>query len=258
MKAILIAILAMTLVGCQGIKQAATQPAPGAMATGNWEFVLQKSETQNIYVESNIASTSTPGTYNDLGGGSSVFTFDSSAYFSDPAAGGGYEVGGNVSSFTLTVDAQLEVSGMLNQTSGSSIRFTATVDASGTTMTGTFDDGTGSSAPFTASATPGPGGFYDDPTDAIAESISGNVITETSQYGAGTYELATSVGNLATLASDIPMGGNGSVVFWNNSGACSETQCVVWTDVSTRTLWILMNNPAKGTTKVIGVLAPPA
>lgn len=258
MKAILIAIFAMTLVGCQGIQQAATQPAPGAMATGNWEFILQKGGTQNIYVESNIASTSTPGTYGDLGGTSSVFTLDSAAYFSDPAAGGGYQFEGTPSSFTLTVDAQLEVRGMLNKNGGSPINFVGTVDSSGTTISGTFDDGSGSTAPFVAATTQGLGGFYDDATDAIAESISGNVITETSQYGSGNYELASSVGNLAALSSDIPLGGNGSGVFWNNSGACSETKCVVWNDVSTRTLWILTNNPAKGIGRVVGVLAPPA
>jgi hypothetical protein len=258
MKAILITVLAVILVGCQGIKQAASQPAPGAMATGGWEFILQKSGTQNLYVESNIVSTSTPGTYNDMDGSSSLFTLDSSAYFADPAAGGGYQFRGKSSSFTLTVDAQLEVSGILNQSGGSTIRFTGTVGSSGAIMSGTFDDGSGNTAPFTASATQGLGGFYDDATDAIAESISGDVITETSQYGSGDYELTPSVGNFATLSSDIPKGGNGSVVFWNNSGVCSGNQCAVWSDISTRTLWVLMNNPTSGTNKVVGVLAPPA
>lgn len=258
MKAILITILALALCGCQGIKQGATQPAPGTMATGNWEFVLQRSSTQNIYVESNIVNTSTLGTYNDQGGNSSLFTLAPSVYFADPAAGGGYQFGGTVSAFTLTVNSQSEVSGILDQSSGSPIRFTGTVDAGGMTMSGTFDDGSGDTAPFSASATQSLGGYYDDATGAIVESISGNVITETSQYGSGDYNLMPSMGNFAILSSDIPTGGDGTVVFWNDTGVCTENQCAVWIDVSTNTLWVLMNNRNSGTSKVVGVLSPPA
>lgn len=258
MKATLLAILALSLCGCQGIQQTGNQPAPGAMSTGNWEFVLQKSDTQNIYVESNIANTSTAGTYNDHGGGSTLFSLDSSVYLADPASGGGYELGSSVSSFTLIVNSQQEVSAALILQSGSPINFTGTVDPGGMTMSGTFDDGSGDQAPFSASATQGPGGYYYDATDAIGESISSSVITETSQYGSGNYNLMPSRGNFAFLSSDIPTGGNGTIVFWNNSGVCTDNQCAVWFDFSTDSLWILMSNQNPGTSKVIGVLRPPA
>lgn len=258
MKATLLAILALSLCGCQGIQQAGNQPAPGVMATGSWEFILQKSDTQNILVESNIANTGTAGTYNDHGGGSTLFSLDSSVYFGDPASGGGYQLGSTVSSFTLVVNSQEEVSGALTLQAGSPISFTGTVDPGGTTMSGTFDDGSGNTAPFSASATQGLEGFYNDATDAILESISGNVITEISQYGSGDYNLMPSKGNFAFLSSDIPTGGDGNVVFWNNSGVCTDNQCAVWVDVSTNSLWILMGNQNSGTSKVVGVLRPPA
>ncbi len=228
------------------------------MATGNWEFILQKSDTQNILVESNIANTSTAGTYNDHGGGSTLFSLDSSVYFADPATGGGYQLGSAVSSFALIINSQEEVSGALTLQAGSPISFTGTVDPGGMTMSGTFDDGSGNIAPFSASATQSLEGFYNDATDAILESISGNVITEISQYGSGDYNLMPSEGNFAFLSSDIPTGGNGTVVFWNDSGVCTNNRCAVWIDASTNSLWILMDNQNSGTSKVVGVLRPPA
>jgi hypothetical protein len=253
-----IAILTVALCGCQGLKQAAVQqPAPGTMSTGNWEFVLQKSDTENIYVESNIASTGTPGTYQESGA-STIFSLNSSVYYADPASGGGYQPGAAVSAFMLTINPQLEVSGTLSQSGGQSIRFTGTVDAGGATMSGTFDDGSGSTAPFSASTALTLGGNYIDSTGTIRESISGNVITETSPNGSGDYSLTPAVGNFAFLASDVPAGGNGSVVFWNNTGVCTGTQCAVWVDVNYNTLWVLMNDPNSGTTKVVGTMRPPA
>lgn len=257
-KAILIAILTLGLCGCQGLKQAAVQqPAPGTMATGNWEFVLQKSDTENIYVESNIVNTNTPGTY-DQNGASTVFSLDANAYYEDPASGGGYQLGAAVSSFTLTINPQLGVSGILNQSGGQSIRFTGMVDSTGTTMTGTFDDGSGTSAPFTGSTAQTLGGGYIDSTGTIRESISGSVITETSPNGSGNYQLKPAVGNFAFFVSDVPVGGKGSVVFWNNSGVCTGHQCAVWVDVYYNTMWILMNDPDSGATQVVGTLSPPA
>src|ERR1700689_5026635 len=84
-KIIALAILTVVLCGCQGLKQGAVQqqPVPGTMSTGNWEFVLQKTDTENVYVESNIASTNTPGTY-DQASASTVFSLDSTVYYSDP------------------------------------------------------------------------------------------------------------------------------------------------------------------------------
>jgi len=262
MKGILVAILAVGLCGCQGLKQGgATQqqgPAAGTMATGNWEFVLQKTDSENIYVESNIASTNTAGTYNQSGA-STVFSLDSDVYYEDPDAGGGYTLGSAVTGFTLTINSQLGVSGTLNQTGGQSIRFTGMVDSTGTTMTGTFDDGSGSSAPFTASSTTSTlGGNFIDSTGTIRESISGSLMTETSPNGGGNYQLKPTVGNFAFLTSDVPVGGDGSVVFWNNSGVCSGKQCAVWIDTYYGTMWILMNDPSSGATQVISTLRPPA
>jgi hypothetical protein len=125
-------------------------------------------------------------------------------------------------------------------------------------MTGTFNDGSGDSGSFSASATDAPGGYYSDGTDAITESISGSMVTETSQYGSGHYQLMPSLGNFAVLLSDIPVGGNGSVVFWNNSGVCSGNQCAVWVDTSNHCLWVLMSNQSSDTNKVVGLLLPPA
>jgi hypothetical protein len=258
---IVIAILTLFLCGCQGLKQAGQQPqqpAPAVMTTGNWEFVLQKTDTENEYVESNIASTSTPGSYSDHAGTSTVFSLDSSVYYADPASGGGYQLGAPVSSFTLTTTAQSAVSGTLNQNGGQSIRFTGTIDPTGMTISGNFDDGSESSAPFTAAATVGLGGNYIDSTSTIRESISGSVITETSPSGSGNYSLTTPVGNFAFLASDVPVGGDGSVVFWNNTGVCNGNQCAMWVDVNYNTMWVLMNDPDSGTTKVIATLRPPA
>jgi hypothetical protein len=258
MKVILLAVLALCLCGCQALKQAVNQqPAPAAMVTGNWEFVLQKSDTENIYVESNIVSTNTPGTYNGQGG-SIVFSLDSSVYYADPSSGGGYQLGAAVSAFTLTTNAQSEVSGTLNQNGGQSIRFAGTVDAAGMTMSGTFDDGNGGAAPFSASTAQALGGSYVDSFGTIRESISGSIITEASPNGSGNYGLKPSVGNLAFLTSDVPVGGNGSVVFWNNTGVCTGNQCAVWVDVYYNTMWVLMNNPGSGTSNVVGVLRPSA
>jgi len=259
-KVIVIAILTLFLCGCQGLKQAAVQqqqPVPAAIATGNWEFVLQKSDTENIYVESNIATASTPGSY-AAAGTSTVFSLDSSIYYADPSSGGGYQLGAAVSSFTLTTTAQSAVSGTLSQSGGQSIRFTGTIDPTGATMSGNFDDGGGTTAPFTASATVGLGGNYIDSTGTIRESISGNVITETSPNGSGNYSLTPSVGSFAFLVSDVPTGGNGSVVFWNNTGVCTGKQCAVWVDVNYNTMWVLMNDPDSGDTKVVATLRPPA
>ncbi len=260
-KIIVIAILTLFLCGCQGLQQAGQQqqePVPAVMTTGNWEFILQKSDTENIYVESNIAGTSTPGSYTDHAGTSTVFSLDSSVYYADPASGGGYQLGAAVSSFTLTTTAQSAVSGTLSQSGGQSIRFTGTIDPTGTTISGNFDDGSGASAPFTASTTVGLGGNYIDATTGIRESISGNVITETSTSGSGNYSLTSSVGNFAFLASDIPVGGNGSVVFWNNTGICTGKQCAVWVDGNYNTMWVLINDPDSGDTKVVATLRPPA
>ena len=257
-KLTVIAILTLVLCGCQGLKQAADQqPAPAVMATGNWEFVLQKSDTENIYVESNIVSTNTPGTYNGQSG-STVFSLDSSIYYADPSSGGGYQPGAAVSAFTLTTNSQSGVSGTLSQSGGQSIRFTGMIDAGGMTMSGTFDDGSGSTAPFAASTAQVLGGNFIDSTGTIRESISGSVITETSSNGSGNYTLKPAVGNLAFLASDVPVGGNGSVVFWNNTGVCTGNQCAVWVDTYYNTMWVLMNNPDSGATKVVGTLRPPA
>ena len=260
-KVIVIAILTLFLCGCQGLKQAGQQqqePVPAVMTTGNWEFVLQKSDTENIYVESNIAGTSTPGSYTDHAGTSTVFSLDSSVYYADPSSGGGYQLGAAVSSFTLTTTAQSAVSGTLSQSGGQAIRFTGTIDPTGMTISGNFDDGSGTTAPFTASTTVGLGGNYIDSTGTIRESISGNVITETSPNGSGNYSLTPPVGNFAFLASDVPTGGNGSVVFWNNTGVCTGKECAVWVDVNYNTMWVLMNDPDSGTTKVIATLRPPA
>jgi len=260
-KVIVIAILTLFLCGCQGLKQAGQQqeqPVPAVMTTGNWEFVLQKSDTENIYVESNIASTSTPGSYTDHTGTSTLFSLDSSIYYSDPASGGGYQLGAAVSSFTLTTTSQSAVSGTLNQSGGQSIRFTGTMDPTGMSISGSFDDGSGATAPFTASTAVGLGGNYIDSTGTIRESISGNVIAETSPNGSGNYSLTPSVGNFAFLSSDVPAGGNGSVVFWNNTGVCSGKQCAVWVDVNYNTMWVLMNDPDSGDTQVVATLRPPA
>lgn len=258
---IVIAILTLGLCGCQGLQQAGQQqqqPVPAVMTTGNWEFILQESDTENIYVESNIVSTGTPGSYTDHGGTSTVFSLDSSIYYADPATGGGYQPGAAVSSFALTTNSQSAVSGTLNQSGGQSIRFTGTIDPTGTTISGNFDDGSGTSAPFTAAAVVGLGGNYIDSTGTIRESISGNVITETSPNGSGNYSLTSSAGNFAFLASDVPVGGDGSVVFWNNTGVCTGNQCAFWVDVNYNTMWVLMNDPDSGTTKVIATLRPPA
>src|ERR1700690_618424 len=258
-KVVVIAILTLILCGCQGLKQAAEkqQPAPAVMATGNWEFVLQKSDTENIYVESNIASTNTPGAYNGQSG-STVFRLDSSIYYADPSSGGGYQLGAAVSAFTLTTNSQSGVSGVLNQSGGQSIRFTGTIDTAGMTMSGTFDDGSGNTAPFAASAAQTLGGNYIDSTGTIRESISGNVITETSPNGSGNYNLKAPVGNFVFLVSKVPVGGTGSMVFWNNTGVCTGKQCAVWVDVNYNTMWVLMNDPDSGNTKVVGTLRPPA
>lgn len=259
MKAMLVAILALGLCGCQGLKQAGTQqPSAGTMTPGNWEFVLQKSDTQNGYVESNIQSTNTPGTYNDHGGHSAAFTFDSSVYFDDPSVGGGYQLGASVSSFTLNVDSQFNVTGTLNQSGGQSVRFTGTTDAEGMTMTGTFDDGSGNVGPFTASTVADIEGYFVYAPANITESISGDVISETSQYGSGDYNLSSPVGSFAFLASDVPVGGDGSVVLWNNTGVCTNKQCAVWFNSSSHSLWVFSTDPDSGTSKVIGVLSPPA
>lgn len=259
-KILVLAILTLGLCGCQGLKQAGQQPpsAPAVMATGNWEFVLPKSDTENIYVESNIVSTNTPGKYADQGGTSTVFSLDSSIYYSDPSSGGGYQLGAAVSAFALTTDAQSGVSGVLTQSGGQSIRFTGTLDPTGMTMSGTFDDGSGDNATFSASTAQTLGGNYIDSTGTIRESVSGNVITETSPSGSGNYNLKPPVGNFAFLVSDVPTGGDGSVVFWNNTGVCSGNQCAVWVDVNYNTMWVLMNDPDSGTTKVVGTLRPPA
>jgi hypothetical protein len=255
---IVIAILTLGLCGCQGLKQAAVQqPAPGTMATGNWEFVLQQSDTENTYVESNIVNTNTPGTYNDQGGTSTVFSLDSSVYYNDPSSGGGYQLGAAVSAFTLTINPQLGVSGTLTQSGGQSITFTGTVDPTGMTMSGTFADGSGNTAPFSASTAAGLGGDFIDSTGTIRESIAGSVVTETSPNGSGNYSLKPEVGNFAFLASDVPVGGNGSVVFWNNTGVCSGKQCALWVD-SYNTMWVLMNDPDSGATQVVATLRPPA
>jgi hypothetical protein len=259
-KIIALAILTVVLCGCQGLKQGAVQqqqPVPGTMSTGNWEFVLQKSDTENVYVESNIASTNTPGTY-DQAGASTVFSLDSTVYYADPGTGGGYVLEGAATSFTLSINPQLAVSGTLNQSGGQSIRFTGTVDPTGATISGTFDDGSGNTAPFTASTTTGLGGDYIDSTGTIRESVSGNVITETSPNGSGNYSLQPTVGNFAFLTSDVPTGGNGSVVFWNNSGVCTGNTCAIWVDVNYNTMWVLMSNPGSGTTQIVGTLRPPA
>jgi len=259
-KVIVIAILTLFLCGCQGLKQAGEQqqqPVPAAIATGNWEFVLQKSDTENIYVESNIATASTPGSY-AAAGTSTVFSLDSSVYYADPSSGGGYQPGAAVSSFTLTTTPQSAVSGTLNQSGGQAIRFSGTVDPTGMTISGNFDDGSGATAPFTAAAAVGLGGNYIDATGTIRESISGNVMTEISSNGSGNYSLTPPVGNFAFLASDIPAGGDGSVVFWNNTGVCTGKQCAVWVDVNYNTMWLLMSDPDSGNTKVVATLRPPA
>jgi|ERR1700733_3993565 hypothetical protein len=256
---IVIAILTLVLCGCQGLKQVAVQqPAPAAVSTGNWEFVLQETDTENVYVESNILSTNTPGSYNAQSGTSTVFSLDSSIYYNDPSSGGGYQLEAAVSSFNLTTNAQYSVSGTLNQTGGQSLSFTGTVDTTGSTMTGTFDDGRGNTGPFTASTTSALGGNFIDSTGTIRESISGSVMTETSPNGSGNYSLRPQVGNFLVLASDVPTGGNGSVTFWNNTGVCNGNQCAVWIDVYYNTMWVLMNDPTSGATKVIATLSPPA
>jgi hypothetical protein len=258
MKVILIMILALSLCGCQGLKSAATQQPPaGSMSTGNWEFILQDTATQNTYVESNIYNTGTSGSYSDHGGNSTLFSIDTGVYYADPSAGGGYQLG-TVSSVTLTINAQLGVTGTVNQPGSSPITLTGTVDVQGLTMTGTFDNGSGSSGSFTAASALSLSGDFYDGTLAIGESLNGNTIAETSQNGSGTYNLAPQVGNFAFLSSDIPVGGNGSVVFWNNTGACSGNQCAVWINLSTNAMWVLMNNPGSGTTQIIAVLRPPA
>lgn len=258
MKVIAILILALGLCGCQGLKQAGTHSSPGTMTTGNWEFVLQRSDTQNTYVESNIQNTSTAGSYNDHGGDSALFTFDPSVYFADPSAGGGYQLGPSVSSLTLNVDSQFNVTGTLNQNGTQPITFVGTIDAEGLNITGTFSDGSGNNSSFTASTVDSLGGYFSYAPVAITESISGSVISETSQYGSGDYNLTTPVGNFAFLAGDVPAGGDGSVVFWNNSGVCTDKQCAVWLNSSNRTLWVFQTDPGSGTSKVIGVLSPPA
>lgn len=123
-------------------------------------------------------------------------------------------------------------------------------------MTGTFDDGAGHAGPFTASVAPVLDGDYADPNFAIDETIAGNVITEGSESGSGNYDLAPAIGNFASLLSDVPEGGDGAIVFWNNTGVCTGNQCAVWLDVSTGKLWILMNKPNTSVNKVVDVLEP--
>src|SRR5262249_37536101 len=156
----------------QGLKQQETQSTPGTMTTGNWEFVLEGSASQNSYVEANIQNTGTAGTYNDHGGHSLSFTLDSSIYFADPAAGGGYQFGAPISNFTLNVDSRFNVNGVLNQNGAPSITFSGTIDAEGANMTGAFDDGSGHRAPFTASAVESLSGYYEYAPTSIIESIS--------------------------------------------------------------------------------------
>ncbi|MGA9354867.1 MAG: hypothetical protein WBV46_14345 [Terriglobales bacterium] len=258
MKVALIMLLALVLCGCQGLKAPANQQTPmGSMTTGNWEFILQDTSTQNTYVESNISSTGTSGSYSDHGVQSTLFSIDTAVYYADPSAGGGYELG-NVSSVTLTINGQLAVTGTINQPGSSPIALTGTVDSQGLTMTGTFDNGSGSSGSFTAASALSLAGDFYDGALAIGESLNGNTIAESSQNGTGTYNLTPSVGNFAFLASDIPVGGNGSVVFWNNTGVCNGNQCAVWLNLSTNAMWLLMNDPTSGTTQIVAVLRPPA
>jgi len=254
MKSILLAILVLTLCGCGAITQPASQSNPGQMATGNWEFILQYAGTKNGYVESNIGSTETAGTYGDREGGSHSFTLDQAAYQANPGAGGGYQFGATANGFTLTVNSQSQVKATLAQEGAPTITFTGTVASGGATMTGTFNDGTGGTGPFTASLAQALDGSYADTTLAINETIASTVITEASQYGSGNYNLTSPVGNFTVLLSDIPTGGNGTVVFWNNSGVCAGNQCAFWRDVSTGNLWVLMNN--QNTSKVVDMLPP--
>lgn len=257
MKSILLAILVLALCGCGAITQPASQPKPGQMATGNWEFILQYGGTKYGYAESNIESTNTPGAYNDREGGSKLFVLDQAVYLADPAAGGGYEFGATVYAFTLAVNSQLQVKGTLAQDGGPAITFTGTVASGGTTMSGTFDDGAGGTGSFTASVAQILDGSYADTTLAINETIAGNVITEGSQYGSGNYNLMSPVGNFAVLRSDIPTGGNGTIVFWNNTGICTGNQCALWRDVSTGNVWVLVNNQnTPPTNKVVDVVNP--
>jgi hypothetical protein len=258
MKVILIMILALGLCGCQGLKSSATQQPPaGSMSTGNWEFILQDTATQNTYVESTISSAGTAGSYNDHGVQSTLFSLDTGVYYADPSAGGGYQLG-SVSSVTLTINSELAVTGTVNQPGSSPITLTGTVDSQGLTMTGIFDNGSGSSGSYTAATALSLSGDFYDGTLNIGESLNGNTIAETSQNGSGTYNLTPSVGNFAFLASNVPVGGDGSVVFWNNTGVCTGNQCAVWINLSTNAMWVLMNNPGSGTSQIIAVLRPPA
>lgn len=264
MKRFMLAIVISAVCGLCGCQSLAPQAggggpkSPGTMTTGNWEFTLQYDSTHNGYVESNISSTSNAGVYKDSGGNTKFFILNSAAYFNNPGAMGGYAYQAGSYSFTLNVTSQLQVTGTLARNEGASINFTGTEASGGTTMTGTFVDGNGGSGTFTAAAAQLLDGNYATSPYTIGESISGNVITEASSNSSGDYNLSPIVGNMALLSTGIPVGGDGSITFWNNSGSCNTNQCSVFHDLSTGNLWVFMNsknNPAT-TNQVLGVLYP--
>lgn len=261
MKYALLAILAVTLCGCQGLKQGDSQQqqqsTPGHMQAGGWEFILQYDSAHNGYLESNIGAGNTAGTYKNADGNSQLFVLDSATYLADPNAGGGYELKSGPFALTLTVSSTQQLQATLTQNGGSPITLTGTVGSAGDTITGTFDDGIGGTGSFTAAVAGSLDGSYSTSNFTINESISGNVISESSANGSGDYDLSPPVGNVAVLQSDVPEGGDGSTVFWNNSGVCNGAQCTLWRDVSSGNVWVLMNNPdADPANQVVGLLGP--
>jgi hypothetical protein len=258
-RTVLLVLVTLALCGCQAIKQdSQSQPNPGQIVTGNWEFILPYDSTHNHYLESKIQSTSTPGTYKDTQGTSKLFILDQSEYLANPDAGEGYTFGTDTYGLTLTVNSTQQVQGTITQNGGSPITFSATAGTNGDTMTGTFNDGIGDTGQFTAMVAGSLDGSYSTSNLAISENISGNVISEVSENGSGNYDLAPPVGNFDVLASDIPEGGDGSVVFWNSTGVCTGNQCAFWRDVSSGNVWVLMNNATTNpaTNQIVGILYP--
>lgn len=263
MRRLMLAVIISAVCGLCGCQSLAPQDgggpkSPGTMATGNWEFTLQYDSTHNGYVESNISSTSNAGVYKDSSGNTQFFKLNSTAYFNNPGAMGGYAYQAGSYSLMLNVSSTLQVTGTLSQHEGQSITFTGTEATGGMSITGTFVDGNGGSGTFTAAMAQALDGNYATSPYTIGESISGNVITEASSNSSGDYNLSPVVGNFALLATGVPVGGDGSITFWNNSGSCKTNQCSVFHDVSTGYLWVFVNsknNPAT-TNQVLGVLYP--
>jgi len=228
-------------------------PTPTALVMGNWEFVFQTGG-QSFYADLSLVSASA-GSYSTAG----LEAFEINPGFSFVS------LDQPDSSFTLSVSSTSEVNGSLvekGQEGEAELNFAmaGTASANGDSITGTFDSDLGNGTFTAAAITKSLNGSYSTcqpgkicSASTITEDIQGPVITETSEFGSGSYNLGTPVGNFAYVTAN-------NTNFWNASEDCDfGFVCAVWWDANSTVLLAVSFLPAGDPApldQTLGVLYP--